>query len=179
MLPYPCKSGQQGYAYYELGVDVKVTSTLRGLFLWCPSRKRTVSFTHMNTPVLRQQKLLLWSEDWNCEKSWNRAFTHLYNKGTECCTKLVVLTEVLCSIVRIHEGERLSLLPGILFSWLDDGLANRFDLIFAQNLQNKGHTVINTDKNSIGNTLCSVKILNILMVAHTHTANWPFSQEAF
>lgn len=98
------------------------------------------------------------------------AFTHLYNKGTERCTKLAVLTEVLCFIVRVHEGERLSLLPGILFSWLDDGLANRFDLIFAQNLQSKWHTAVNTDKNSIGNTLWSVKILNILMVVHTHTA---------
>lgn len=50
------------------------------------------------------------------------------------------LTKILRSIISIHEREGFSFPPGVLFSWLNDGLADGLDLILVQNLQSKRQT---------------------------------------
>lgn len=47
------------------------------------------------------------------------------------------LTQILCPIIGVHEGEGFSLPPGVMSSRLDDGLTDRLNLLFAQNLQDK------------------------------------------
>lgn len=47
------------------------------------------------------------------------------------------LTQILCPIIGVHEGEGFPLPPGVLSSRLDDGLTDRLNLLLAQNLQDK------------------------------------------